>query len=144
MRFIDTNILLYAISKDPAERCKTNIAIELLDAPVGELALSVQVLQEFYVQATRASRQGALPQGLAEEYLEHWQALEVQDNTLDLFRAAVASSGRFRISYWDAAIIEAARMAGCHTVLSEDLSDGQSYGGVRVRNPFRLGAKRKT
>jgi predicted nucleic acid-binding protein len=142
MRFIDTNILLYAISKDPAERRKTDIAIELLDAPIGELALSVQVLQEFYVQATRVSRAGALPHRLAEEYIEHWQALEVRDNTLDLFRASIASSQRFKVSYWDAAIIEAARMAGCDTVLSEDLSDGQSYAGVRVRNPFRVGGKR--
>ncbi len=142
MRFVDTNILLYAISKDPAEGRKSEIAIELLEAPVGELALSVQVLQEFYVQATRPSREGALPHLLAEEYIEHWQALEVQDTTLDLFRAAVASSRRFKISYWDAAIIEAARMAGCDIVLSEDLSDGQSYGGVVVRNPFRV--KRKT
>ncbi len=144
MRFVDTNILLYAISKDPAERRKTEIAIELLGAPVGELALSVQVLQEFYVQATRVSREGALPHLLAEEYIEHWQALEVQDNTLDLFRDAVASSRRFKISYWDAAIVEAARMAGCDIVLSEDLGDGLSYGGVRVRNPFRQGVKRKT
>jgi predicted nucleic acid-binding protein len=144
MKFVDTNVLLYAISKDPAERRKTEIAIEILDAPVGELALSVQVLQEFYVQATRVSREGALPHRLAEDYIEHWQAFEVQDNTLDLFRAAVASCRRFKISYWDAAIIEAARISGCDTVLSEDLSHGQSYGGVRVRNPFRPGSTRKT
>jgi len=143
VKFVDTNILLYAISKDPAERRKTDIAIEVLDSPVGELALSVQVLQEFYVQATRVSREGALPHRLAEDYIDHWQALEVQDNTLDLFRAAVASSRRFKVSYWDAAIIEAARMLGCDTVLSEDLSDGQSYGGVRARNPFRTGTHRK-
>ena len=143
MKFVDTNILLYAISKDPAERRKTDIAIEVLDSPVGELALSVQVLQEFYVQATRVSREGALPHRLAEDYIDHWQALEVQDNTLALFRAAVASSRRFKVSYWDAAIIEAARMLGCDTVLSEDLSDGQSYGGVRARNPFRTGTHRK-
>lgn len=144
MRFVDTNILLYAISKDPAERRKTGIAIDLLDSPVEDLALSVQVLQEFYVQATRVSREGALPHRLAEDYVDHWQALQVQDNTLALFRAAVSSSRRFRISYWDAAIIEAARMMGCDTVLSEDLSESQTYGGVRVRNPFRQGAPRRT
>lgn len=143
MKFVDTNILLYAISKDPAERRKTLIAIDILNAPAGELALSVQVLQEFFVQATRVSREGALPHRLAEDYIDHWQALEVQDGTLDLFRAAVTSSQRFGISYWDAAIIEAARSMGCDTVLSEDLSDGQSYGGVWVRNPFRSGAQRK-
>lgn len=144
MRFVDTNILLYAISKDPAERRKAEIAIAILDSPLEQLALSVQVLQEFYVQATRVSRQGALPYRLAEDYLDHWQALQVQDTTFALFRSAVASSRRFGISYWDAAIIEAARMMGCDTVLSEDLNDGQVYGGVRVRNPFRKGAPRRT
>jgi predicted nucleic acid-binding protein len=143
MKFVDTNILLYAISKDPRERRKTDIAIDILETPVGELALSVQVLQEFFVQATRASREGALPHRLAGEYIDHWQAFEVQDNTLDVFHAAVASCRRFKLSYWDAAIIEAARTAGCDTVLSEDLNDGQSYGGVRVRNPFRPGSARK-
>ena len=143
MRFVDTNILLYAISKDPAELRKTRIAINVLESPVEELALSVQVLQEFYVQATRASRESALPHRLAEDYVDHWQALQVQDNTLALFRAAVASSRRFRVSYWDAAIIEAARMMGCDTVLSEDLSDGQRYGEVRVQNPFRQGSSRR-
>ncbi len=144
MRFVDTNILLYAISKDPAERRKAEIAIDILDSPLEQLALSVQVLQEFYVQATRVSRQGALPHRLAEDYLDHWQALRVQDTTFALFRSAVASSRRFGISYWDAAIIEAARTMGCDTVLSEDLNDGQMYGGVRVRNPFRKGAPRRT
>jgi predicted nucleic acid-binding protein len=144
MRFVDTNILLYAISKDPAERRKAEIAIAILDSPLEQLALSVQVLQEFYVQATRVSRQGALPHRLAEDYVDHWQALQVQDTTFALFRSAVASSRRFGISYWDAAIIEAARMMGCDTVLSEDLNDGQAYGGVRVRNPFRKGAPRRT
>ena len=144
MKFVDTNVLLYAISKDPAERQKAEIAIDILDSPLEQLALSVQVLQEFYVQATRVSRQGALPHRLAEDYLDHWQALRVQDTTFAVFRSAVASSRRFGISYWDAAIIEAARMMGCETVLSEDLNDGQMYGGVRVRNPFRKGAPRRT
>jgi predicted nucleic acid-binding protein len=44
---------------------------------------------------------------------------------------------RFGISYWDAAIIEAARALGCHTVLSEDLGEGTDYSGVTVENPFR-------
>lgn len=140
MRFLDTNILLYAISKDSAERRKATIAIELLDSPTGDIGLSVQVLQEFFVQATRPSRHGALSHRLAEDYVDHWQAFRVQDNTVDLFRAAIVSSQRFGISYWDAAIIEAARMMGCDTVLSEDLSDGQNYRGVRVRNPFRKSA----
>jgi predicted nucleic acid-binding protein len=50
--------------------------------------------------------------------------------------AAIATKQRFGISYWDAAIIEAARALGCDVVLSEDLNDGQDYAGVRVQNPF--------
>lgn len=142
MKFVDTNVLLYAISKDPAERRKAEIAVEILNAPVGEVALSVQVLQEFYVQVTRTTRPGSLSSSLAEAYLDHWQGFKVQDNTVDLFRGAVALSHRFKISYWDAAIVEAARLLSCETVLSEDLNDGQSYAGVRVSNPFRAGARR--
>ncbi len=50
--------------------------------------------------------------------------------------AALAACRRFSISYWDAAILEAGRALGCDVILSEDLSDGQDYAGVRVENPF--------
>jgi len=61
----------------------------------------------------------------------------VQETTLLLVEAALRTTERFQISYWDAAIIEAARTLGCREILSEDLGDGQDYGGVRVTNPFR-------
>lgn len=138
MRFLDTNVLLYAISRDPSERRKAAIAREVLASPAQDLALSVQVLQEFYVQATRPSRAGALSHRLAVEYLDLWRELPVQDVTLALLQSAVASCHRFGISYWDAAIVEAARALGCRTLLSEDMQHGASYGGVRVLNPFRL------
>jgi predicted nucleic acid-binding protein len=51
--------------------------------------------------------------------------------------AALDARQRFQLSYWDAAIIEAARAVGCTHVLSGDLSDGQDFGGVRVTDPFR-------
>jgi predicted nucleic acid-binding protein len=59
-----------------------------------------------------------------------------QETTIALVLAAAETKQRFQISYWDAAIVEAARALGCDVVLSEDLSDGQDYGGVRVENPF--------
>jgi predicted nucleic acid-binding protein len=62
---------------------------------------------------------------------------EKAEITTDLVLAATATRERFKISYWDAAIIEAARLLGCEVVLSEDLGDGQDYAGVRVENPFR-------
>ena len=135
MRFVDTNILLYAISRDPAESDKAKRASDILAER--ELALSVQVLQEFYVQATRASRPDALSHRQAVLLIESFRRFPVQDLTTGIMMAALDTRRRFQLSYWDAAIIEAARATGCTHVLSEDLGDGQDYGGVQVTNPFR-------
>ena len=61
----------------------------------------------------------------------------MQEITVELLLLAAGTKQRFQISYWDAAVIEAARALGCKTVLSEDLSDRQDYGGITVVNPFR-------
>ncbi|HYP55223.1 MAG TPA: PIN domain-containing protein [Solirubrobacterales bacterium] len=135
MRFVDTNVLLYALSRDPEERHKAQRARGLLSER--DLSLSVQVLQEFYVQATRATRPDPLTHEQAAKLVESFLRFTVADVTLPIMRAAMASRHRFGISYWDAAILEAARSLGCETVLSEDLSAGQDYGGVRVENPFQ-------
>lgn len=134
MQFADTNVLLYAISRDPAETGKAKRANELLAA--GDLGLSVQVLQEFYVQATRASRTDAITHEQAAGLVEAWRRFPVQDLTAGVMVAAFETRRRFGISYWDAAIIEASRALGCETVLSEDLDAGTDYDGVRVHNPF--------
>jgi predicted nucleic acid-binding protein len=135
VRFVDTNVLLYAISNDPAERDKAKRASDILADP--DLALSAQVLQEFYVQATRASRPDPITHQQAARLIESFRRYSVQDVTEAIVMAALDTTRRFQLSYWDAAIIEAARTAGCPEVLSEDLSDGQDYAGVRVVNPFR-------
>lgn len=135
MRFLDTNILLYRISTDPAESEKRTVAAKLLKKK--DLHLSVQVLQEFYVQATRSTRGDRIPHEDAVALIESWKRFSVQSLTLELLDAALQAKDRWQLSYWDAAIIEAARFAGCDTILSEDLNDGQSYDGVRVLNPFR-------
>ena len=135
MRFVDTNVLLYVISRDPAEQDKAKRANDILTAR--DLALSVQVLQEFYVQATRASRPDAIGHDQAIRLIESFQRFPVQDITSGIMRAALDARQRFQLSYWDAAIIEAARAMGCTQVLSEDLNDGQDYGGVQLINPFR-------
>ena len=134
MRFVDTNVLLYAISTDFEESAKADIARDLLDSE--DLALSVQVLQEFYVQATRAGKADALTHDQAATLVESFLRYPVQENTVALMRAAMSTRERFHISYWDAAILEAARALGCRETLSEYLNDGQDYDGVRVRNPF--------
>jgi predicted nucleic acid-binding protein len=134
VRFADTNILLYAISRDPEEQEKSRRANELLSAR--DAALSVQVLQEFYVQATRVSRPDRLTHEQALRLVESFLRFPVAQVTPAVMLAAMATGDRFRISYWDAAILEAARFLGCDVVLSEDLSDGEDYAGVRVENPF--------
>ena len=134
MRFVDTNVLLYSISRDPAEITKSETARELLTGR--DLALSVQVLQEFYVQATRETRKDLLTHRQAAELVTAFARFPVQETTVDLVRGAMATRDRFGLSYWDAAIIEAARILGCEAVLSEDLAAGQDYDGVKVTNPF--------
>jgi len=134
MRFVDTNVLLYAVSTVPDEEAKARVARSILDED--DLAVSVQVLQEFYVQATRPSRDGRLSHDQASALVEAFLRFPVQDTTVTLVRAALEARERYRISYWDAAIVEAARTLGCRTLLSEDLSDGRDYDGVQVVNPF--------
>ena len=135
MRFVDTNVLLYAISRQGDEQAKARRANEILLSR--ELGLSVQVLQEFYTQATRESRSDPLTHERAVALVDAFRRFSVQETTVTLVLAALETKRRFGISYWDAAILEAARALGCEVVLSEDLSDGQDYAGVQVENPFR-------
>ena len=134
MRFVDTNVLLYAVSELPDEEGKRARAREVL----GEagLAVSVQVLQEFYHQATRTARVGSLSHGRALQFLEPILLLPVQAMTADVFLDAVNISQRFQVSYWDGAILAAARAMGCDAVYTEDLNAGQDFDGIRVINPF--------
>jgi predicted nucleic acid-binding protein len=132
MRFVDTNVLLYAIGSVPT---KSELARSLLESD--DLALSVQVLQEFYVQATRQSKPDRLSHEDALLLIQSFCRFKVQELTVDMVLAALQASKRYAISYWDAAVVEAARVLGCRTLLSEDLNHGQDFGGVRVLNPFR-------
>lgn len=134
MRFVDTNVVLYAISSDADERPKADIARELLRST--DVGLSVQVLQEFYVQATRNNRSDRLTHDQASQLVESFLRFPIQAITSQVMLSALETRERYGISFWDAAIIEAARTLGCEVVLSEDLSDHQDYGGVRVENPF--------
>lgn len=137
-RFVDTNILLYAISTAVDERSKAEIALALLESD--DLALSVQVLQEFYVQATRPAKPERISHEQASALIESWLRFPVQETTVGLMQVAMQSRQKYSLSYWDAAIIEAARMLDCRTVISEDLSHGADYGGIVVLNPFRISA----
>ncbi len=134
MRFVDTNVLLYALSTDPDERAKADKAARILGER--DLRLSGQVLQEFYVQATRRTRPDRISHEHASALMRSFLRFPVQETTPALAVDAARTADRYGLSYWDAAIIEAARLCGCDVVLSEDMSDGAEYGGVRVENPF--------
>jgi len=133
--FFDTNVLIYSISPAPEEEAKRDVARTLLDRSDG--VLSVQVLQEFYAQATRPSRPGRLGHEEAAGFVRAWTRFTVQDNTLSVLQAALEIVATYRFSYWDSAVIAAARTAGCAELFTEDLSHGQVVEGVRIVNPFR-------
>ena len=135
MYLVDTNVLLYAVSTLPEETAKRRRARELLRGP--NLAFSVQVLQEFYSQATHPKHSARLTHNDEITFLETLLKHPLQHVTLDIFRSAVAISRRFQLSYWDGAILAAASSLGCNAVYSEDLSSEQDYGGIRVINPFQ-------
>ena len=135
MRFVDTNIALYAVSPLPEELDKRSIALELIDG--GDLALSAQVLQEFYTQATRHRGPWQMTHDEAVEFITtHLLPFPVQSVTLELVQNALDIRARFGLNYWDCAILAAARLLGCDAVYSEDMSDRQDYDGLRVVNPF--------
>jgi predicted nucleic acid-binding protein len=135
MRFVDTNVLLYSISTQPEEAAKAAKAREVLASR--DLALSVQVLQEFYVQATRKSRPDPLSHDEALAFIQSWRRFPTRDITLEILDQALEIKARYQLSYWDSAIIAAAKAGDCSEILSEDMSDGQDYGGVKVTNPFK-------
>ena len=133
--FLDTNILLYSISQNPAESLKRDRAIALLDDDSG--ALSIQVLQEFYVQATRTSRADAVSHELAAGLIEAWSRFRIQDMTLPILHTALRIRKAHGFSFWDSAIVAAALALGCDRVYTEDLTHGQLIDGLAIFDPFR-------
>ena len=133
--FVDSNILIYAHSRASAE--KRDKASELVDRlwVSGGGSLSIQVLQEFFVIVTRKVPQ-PLPIGEATQIVEDYSRWAVHCPEPRDLLAAIDIQKRFRISFWDAMVIHSARRLDCRILWTEDLSDGQSYAGITVRNPF--------
>ena len=132
--FLDTNVLVYAASSSEADAEKKARALDLVrDADFG---LSTQVLQEFYVTVTRKLRRPLAPE-TASALLEELRVFPLVLTDYPLVVGAIERSLQFGVSYWDGAILAAAERLGAATVYSEDLTDGQRYGEVVVRNPFQ-------
>lgn len=131
--FLDTNILIYADDLDAG--AKNLRARELLQEVLltGSGVLSTQVLQEFFVVATR--KLGVSPQ-VARRKIELLSTLDVVRIELEEILAAIDLHRLHSISFWDALIVRSAATAGCSRLLTEDLQHGRILAGVRLENPF--------
>ena len=131
--FLDTNVLLYAVSSAPAEAAECAAARRILQEE--NWAISVQVLQEFYVNVTGKLQRTVVPQR-ATLFVRRLMERPVVTTTPGLFVQAIGISHRYRIGYWDAAIVAAAAHLGCSTLYTQDLNPGQTYSGVTAVDPF--------
>ena len=134
-RFVDTNVLVYAYDKH--SETKQAGALRLLRAGMLDdaLAVSAQVLGEFFTVATRRIQE-PLTADEAAAAIDALRSVPVVEIDRQLVERAIHTHKRYEIAYWDALIVAAAERAGCVEVLSEDLNAGQRYGGVVVSNPF--------
>jgi predicted nucleic acid-binding protein len=137
-QFIDTNILIYAHDLDAGykhEIAKQRVR-SLWDTGLG--VISVQVLQEFYVNLTRKISK-PLPLAMARALVESYSAWQVEvPAAIDILRASELQE-RNLLSFWDAMIVASAINGGAELIVSEDLNSGQLIEGVRIENPFVAG-----
>jgi predicted nucleic acid-binding protein len=133
--FVDANILIYAYD---ASAGKKKAAAEQLLAQLWEAGtgcLSVQVLQEFFVTVTGKVAE-PLSVDEAAERVREFGAWKVFAPGADDVLRAIALQKQTKLSFWDAMIVHAAAELGCDVLWTEDLSDGQVFRGVRIRDPF--------
>jgi len=133
--FVDTNILLYAY--DVADEHRHPLALEWLERlwVDGTGVISTQVLQEFYVVATRKLER-PLPRAAAREVVADYSTWPVVQVDPTLVLSASLIEEQETLSFWDALIVGAAQRAGAATVLSEDMQHGRMVAGVTIENPF--------
>jgi predicted nucleic acid-binding protein len=134
--FVDTNILMYA--HDAAGGAKHDQARALVEELWRDRSgvVSTQVLQELCVNLRRKA---ARPVDLAttRKIVADYLTWNVVTNTAESILEALEIEKQYRISFWDALVVQAAETSGATVLYSEDLSDGQSYRGVRVVNPLK-------
>jgi len=133
--FVDTNVFVYA--RDARESAKQPLAKAWLERLWRERTgrTSVQVLSEYYVTVTRKLKPGLAPASAWDDVrsLLSWRAQPID---AALMQRAREIEQRHRTGWWDSLIVAAAQLQNCAILLSEDLQDGGTYGGVTVRSPF--------
>lgn len=132
--FLDTNVLVYAVESSGPNPDKTAAAQTLVRRE--DVILSTQVLGEFYRAVTSSRRQVPLTHEEGIAWIQLWKRHDVRGISVLHVDTALELAGRFQITYFDALIVAAAKLAKCEILYSEDLNAGQDYAGVQVVNPF--------
>jgi predicted nucleic acid-binding protein len=132
--FFDTNVLIYA--DDKGSPAKQRRAVELVaeHRRAGTGVVSLQVLQEYFVAATRKLRVDA---AVARRKVELLAEFDVAAPELADVLAAIDLHRLHGFSFWDALVLRCAKQSGCTVLLTEDLQDRREVDGVRIVNPFR-------
>ncbi|MDZ4754354.1 MAG: PIN domain-containing protein [Phycisphaerae bacterium] len=131
--FFDTNVLAYAQDHDAAEKRERSRQLIADVVASGTGVISTQVLQEYYVTATRKMRVAPLA---AKRVVQSFTIFEVVQISPALIEQAIDRSVLSQLSFWDALIVAASASSGCTIIYSEDLNAGQLIDGVRLVNPF--------
>ena len=137
LQFVDTNVLIYAHDRSAGEKRirARDLIRELWHS--GDGCLSVQVLQEFYVNVTQKVARPLGPD-LAARIIADLAAWQIHRPGVQDVLDAIDLQRRQAISFWDAMIVTSAIQLGCQRIWSEDLNPGQAYDGVMVDNPFQV------
>lgn len=133
--FFDTNVLVYLFDASSPEKKRISQELFRRHAKAGSLLLSTQVLQEFYVTATRKLAE-PLPPPEALNVVRRLTAFSPVEIDAKMIVQAAERSETEMLSFWDALIVEAALAAGAERILSEDMQDGRNHSGVVIDNPF--------
>ena len=134
MVFFDSNVLVYiAINQDTA---KKKVALQLVASAIENQSgyISLQVLREVANCMFKKSNDSIEH---IRETLSGFDALDCLDESRDLLNRAIEIKDEYGIQFYDAMIVAAAEAAGCETLYSEDMGDGQIYGGILIVNPFK-------
>ena len=133
--FVDTNVLIYAHDLDAGLKHNRAVSIvsDLWEKENG--ILSVQVLQDFYVNVTRKISRPLTPAS-ARGVIQNYLAWHIETNEPSTVLLASEIGERNLLSFWDALIVASASKAGADRILSEDLNHGQVIEGILIENPF--------
>lgn len=131
--FVDTNVLVYTDDADSPDKQLTALDLVADLRREGRGVLSTQVLQEYFVAATRKL---GVQERVARRKVELFAGLDLQVIDLTDVLAAADLQIVHRLSYWDSLILASAKRSGCTVLYSEDLDSGSTLAGVEIRNPF--------